>query len=345
MNLESGKTIIARTTGKENGKEIPVEIIYISETEGRINSQDGNSMVIAGERYKKFLDKYKQNQKAEERKKQLSSVIPASASEYSQTEENDFYFDDEDEEDDFPAEEEEDFEEEPEPEVEHIPTQFAVVPKQKKAEKKKPARETDPEASKLPAKNIKIAVIILIIVAVIAAILLLLPRIFGKSGNKTPEPSQQTEETYNVAVLVNDLEQGAELTEADLEEKKISAEDYDELSRTVYVSADGESYTGTVASWNSVSTLIGRKTLRSLSKGDVLMKEDLEQTDENGAAVTEQSAMQMRIVAIISSDQLDEDMMIELGRYVFSTGQLQDILNAQNESMMPAEAATEAESK
>ena len=332
MNLESGVTVIAEPIGsRRDGEKIKVKIIYVSDTEGRINFPDGSISTISDQSYKKYLNAYKQKMAEEERAKQIDEIIPSSEGLLDEPEEEaELVFEDEDE-----------FEE-PEEEKPAEKTQLIPVKKQK-PEKEKKKKINKPSSAQ---KKMKISLIILGVIVLLGIIVALLPVFFkGKPASSTPQqPTASVEATYEVATLKREITSGSLLTAEDLEKQTITESDYAALNRTIYVDGDGKRTEGTVVSWEQAASLVGAKALRTIPEGSVVMKEDFGSEDAQG-----QSTTQMRIVAIISSDQLDEDMMIELGRYVFTAGELQDILNTKGESILnevlPAEGENKEEGK
>lgn len=345
MELISGQTVIARITAREGAESFPVDIVYMSETEGRINMPDGSTKIISGARYQKFLENYHEKMKLEEREKQLSRIIPPSESEkddesFFDEEEGDYGYDIFDDED--ALYEDEDPEEERMPVVarrREVPDRRFETKKKKKVTKAYPEEEAS--RKKPMSKTARIAIIAVVAVVLLAGALFL-ARALMKKGDS---PSNPPASAMTVAVLKTDLAQGTALTEEMIESRKLSEEDYEILSNTTFVSADGKTYTGTLVSWDDRSSLVGGVALRTIEAGNVLMAEDLAKKEADGTVTESAQPMQMRIVAIISSDQLKEDVMVELGKYVFEAGQLKDILDETNESLIPESETTTAEAE
>lgn len=344
MELISGQTVIARITAREGAESFPVDIVYMSETEGRINMPDGSTKIISGARYQKFLENYHEKMKLEEREKQLSRIIPPSEAEndditFFDEEEGDYGYDIFDDEN--AMYEDEDTEEERMPVVakqRQVPDRRFETNKTKKKRKVTKAYPEEETGRKKPiSKTARIAIIAVVAVALLAGGLFL-ARALMKKGD-SPASSM------TVAVLKTDLAQGTALTEEMIESRKLSEEDYEILSNTTFVSPDGKTYTGTLVSWEDRASLIGGVALRTIEAGNAIMAEDLAKKESDGTVTEPAQPMQMRVVAIISSDQLKEDVMVELGKYVFEAGQLKDILDEANESLIPESETTTAEAE
>ena len=156
---------------------------------------------------------------------------------------------------------------------------------------------------------------------------------------------------YYVVQLAQDVPKDATLKAEDLEQGRITEEEYKQLNTTVYISPDGTSNTSSLVLWENKDSVVGKFATRNLSKGTRLGTYDYSnekivaektyieaEIDGQTVSIPVDSILtgdtRVKVVALVNTQGRDGTLAISLSEFVLENSSLKDIFDSAGQSIL-----------
>lgn len=173
-------------------------------------------------------------------------------------------------------------------------------------------------------------------------------------------PVTQEKSTVSVITVNKDIASGTQITEEDVEETEISADEYSELETGTLVGADGSTSKNYAELWGAKNKIVGRYATQDLKQGDYLYKtsytaigegEKVITMDIDGekvsvpVTITKEGTSDINVYAIMTTKDAEgktSNIAFDLGKISLSGKEIKDITDSSGASKL-AEILKEAE--
>jgi hypothetical protein len=173
--------------------------------------------------------------------------------------------------------------------------------------------------------------------------------LFGKIPNMNPALSNSEKKVVH---LINDVSAGQVITKDDVESVYVTSEQYDEMSGSNVIKADGETMTDSLVLYDNISDVIGKYATDNLSSGDYLMLSDYSDIAEGESVITmnvdgtettipinvttagKSSINLYAIVTTTAEDGTKKTLALNMGTFSLEGRTLEDVLNSDGKSVI-----------